>query len=153
MAAIDQLLEQIRQTFLSDLVPSPARRVSELGVNQFGQPRFGDGNLIVGYSSAGIPLTMKVSGSDEDLSIFTSPFIDTVRIVETKDTATAAKLADVLEALVGTAFVLDEPNRRRIRRAARQVSTSTNGDVPAGFVRDRSTGELRPRMKPGRRKE
>ena len=151
MAAIDDLLAQIQQTFLQDLMPTPARKVSELPNNQFGQTRFGDGNLIIGYNAADVPLTMKVSGTDDDLEVFQSPFVDHVRVIECQSTATAQKLADMLEAVVGTAFVLDEPNRRRIKRVARQ--TATSGDVPPGYVRDRRTGELRERLRPGRRKE
>ena len=151
MPAINDLLSQIQQTFLQELMPTPARKIGEIGTNQFGQVRFGDGNVIIGYNAAGMPLTMKVSGADEDLAVLQSPYIDHVRMVEVGDPATAQKLADMFESLFGAALVLDEPNRRRIRRAAR--TTSGNNDVPAGMIRDRVTGELRPRMKPGRRRE
>jgi hypothetical protein len=152
MAAIDELLTQIRTSFLQDLMPGPSRKVAELGTNQFHQIKWGDGNLIIGYNASGIPLTMKIVGVDgEDLSVLSSHFIDHVRIIETKDSATAQKLADIFEAAFGPALVLDEPNRRRIRRASRQ--TAANGDVPPGFVRDRTTGELRAKLRPGRRKE
>lgn len=150
MAAINELLSQIQQTFLQELTPSPARKLSEIGTNQFGQTRFGEGNLIVGYSASDVPLTMKISGGDEDLSIFSQPFVDHVRMIELKDASTAQRLADIFEAMFGGALVLDEPNRRRIRRAAAQRPGGS--DVPDGMVRDRRTGELRERMRPGRRK-
>lgn len=79
-----------------------------------------------------------------------SPFIDHVRIIESRDRRVAHRLADIFELMFGSALVLDEPNRRRIRRVARQ--TPTNGDVPPDRVLDRRTGELRELLGPGRRK-
>lgn len=93
---------------------------------------------------------MKITRSDEDLSVLSSPFVNHVRIIEAKDAGTAKKVADLFEAVFGSALALDEPDRRRIRRAARQ--TPTNRGVPPGMVRDRRTGELRERLRPGRPK-
>ena len=151
MPAIDELLSQIQQSFLTDFTPTPPRTVSEVGTNQFGLPRHSEGNVVIAYSASGAPLTLKISGGDEDMSIFQQPFIDHVRMIECKDAGTAQKLADILDALFGATLVLDEPNRRRIKRAARQLPT--NRDVPPGMIRNKRTGELGARLRPGRRKE
>ena len=137
-AAIDDLLVQIKQSFLIDLMPSPAKKVADIGMNQFGNVRFGEGNIVIGYNASGVPATMTVTGTDEDMAVLSSPFIDHVRIIETKDAVKAQKLAEVFEAAFGVALHLDEPQRRRIRRAARQVPTRRDG--PPSFVRVRHTG-------------
>lgn len=148
MADISALLSQIRQSFLQELTPSPAQKMSEVQKNGFGQPSFGSGNLVIGYSVNATPLVMRVSGSNEDLGVFSSQHIDHVRIVNVGDVAQAQKLAEVLETLFGTSIVLDEP-KRRIRRFA--ASPARSSDIPEGFVRDPRTGEIRPKRRAGRK--
>lgn len=60
----------------------------------------------------------------------------------------------MIEMTMGGALVLDEAGRRRIRRAAAgPAKTTEDDDIPDGFVKDRRTGQIRPRLRAGRRKK
>lgn len=152
MAAIDSFVAEIKAELLQNLGPSPARSRDDLETNDFGNTRFGpEGTIVVGYLSNLFPLAIRVIGADEDMSILSNPLCHEIRTIMGLDLVSAQKYAEILESTLSGALVGDESGRRRIRRHAGQGRPKASSNIPEGFTKDLKTGEIRPKLRVGRR--